>query len=49
VLADLYNASVVDWGMIMAAALLVLLPALVIFVFIQEVHGGGMGCRRREG
>ena len=35
-IADLYNASVVDWGMIMAAGLLVLAPVLAVFVFIQK-------------
>jgi len=44
-IADLYNASVVDWGMIMSAGMLVLLPVLVVFVFIQRylVTGWGSG------
>jgi len=44
-IADLYNASVVDWGMIMAAGLLVLAPVLAVFVFIQKslVAGWGAG------
>lgn len=44
-IADLYNASVVDWGMIMSAGLLVLLPVLAVFVFIQRylVTGWGSG------
>jgi multiple sugar transport system permease protein len=35
-IADLYNASVVDWGMIMAAGLLVTAPVVAVFVFIQK-------------
>lgn len=42
-IADLYNASVVDWGMIMSAGLLVLLPVLVVFVFIQRYLVAGWG------
>jgi ABC-type glycerol-3-phosphate transport system permease component len=44
-IADLYNASVVDWGMIMAAGLLVILPVLGVFMFIQRymVTGWGAG------
>jgi ABC-type glycerol-3-phosphate transport system permease component len=44
-IADLYNASVVDWGMIMTAGTLVLLPVLAVFVFIQRylVTGWGSG------
>ena len=44
-IADLYNASVVDWGMIMSAGLLVLLPVLAVFVFLQKylVEGWGTG------
>jgi multiple sugar transport system permease protein len=42
-IADLYNASVVDWGMIMAAGLLVILPVLGVFVFIQKYMVAGWG------
>jgi multiple sugar transport system permease protein len=42
-IADLYNASVVDWGMIMAAGLLVILPVLGVFVFIQRYMVAGWG------
>jgi ABC-type glycerol-3-phosphate transport system permease component len=44
-IADLYNASVVDWGMIMAAGLLVIAPVAAVFVFIQKflVVGWGSG------
>jgi ABC-type glycerol-3-phosphate transport system permease component len=42
-IADLYNASVVDWGMIMAAGLLVIAPVVVVFVFIQKYMVAGLG------
>jgi multiple sugar transport system permease protein len=42
-IADLYNASVVDWGMIMAAGLLVIVPVLAVFVFIQKYMVAGWG------
>ena len=42
-IADLYNASVVDWGMIMSAGLLVLLPVLAVFVFLQKYLVAGWG------
>ena len=42
-IADLYNASVVDWGMIMAAGLLVIAPVVVVFVFIQKYLVAGWG------
>jgi ABC-type glycerol-3-phosphate transport system permease component len=42
-IADLYNASVVDWGMIMAAGLLVIAPVLGVFLFIQRYMVAGWG------
>jgi ABC-type glycerol-3-phosphate transport system permease component len=42
-IADLYNASVVDWGMIMAAGLLVLLPVLGVFFVIEKYMVAGLG------
>ncbi len=42
-IADLYNASVVDWGMIMAAGLLVITPVLAVFVFVQKYMVAGWG------
>lgn len=42
-IADLYNASVVDWGMIMAAGLLVIAPVAGVFVFIQKYLVAGWG------
>ena len=44
-IADLYNASVVDWGMIMSAGMVVLVPVLAMFLFVQRslVAGWGAG------
>lgn len=42
-IADLYNASVVDWGMIMAAGLLVTAPVAAVFVFVQRFLVAGWG------
>jgi multiple sugar transport system permease protein len=42
-IADLYNASVVDWGMIMAAGLLVIAPVAAVFVFVQKFLVAGLG------
>jgi ABC-type glycerol-3-phosphate transport system permease component len=42
-IADLYNASVVDWGMIMSAGTLVLVPVFLVFVFIQKYLVAGWG------
>ena len=42
-IADLYNASVVDWGIIMAAGLLVIAPVAAVFVFIQKFLIAGWG------
>jgi ABC-type glycerol-3-phosphate transport system permease component len=42
-IADLYNASVVDWGMIMAAGLLVTAPVAAVFLFIQRFLVAGWG------
>jgi len=42
-IADLYNASVVDWGMIMSAGMLVLLPVLAVFVVVQRYMVAGWG------
>ena len=42
-IADLYNASVVDWGMIMSAGMLVLVPVLAVFGFLQKYLVAGWG------
>jgi ABC-type glycerol-3-phosphate transport system permease component len=48
-IADLYNASVVDWGMIMAAGLLVLSPVLAVFFIIQKYMVAGLGAGALKG
>jgi ABC-type glycerol-3-phosphate transport system permease component len=48
-IADLYNASVVDWGMIMAAGLLVLSPVLAVFFVIQKYMVAGLGAGALKG
>jgi ABC-type glycerol-3-phosphate transport system permease component len=42
-IADLYNASVVDWGLIMSAGTLVLVPVFIVFLFIQKYLVAGWG------
>jgi multiple sugar transport system permease protein len=48
-IADLYNASVVDWGMIMAAGLLILTPLLGVFFVIQKYMVAGLGAGALKG
>jgi ABC-type glycerol-3-phosphate transport system permease component len=48
-IADLYNASVVDWGMIMAAGMLVLSPVLAVFFVIQKFMVAGLGAGALKG
>jgi ABC-type glycerol-3-phosphate transport system permease component len=47
--ADLYNASVVDWGMIMAAGLLILTPVLGVFFLIEKYMVAGLGAGALKG
>ena len=44
-IADLYNATVIDWGMIMAGSMLIIIPVLVVFIHIQRylISGWGAG------
>lgn len=44
-LFDIYTSSVTDWGMITAAGVVITLPALVFFVFVQRhlIAGWGAG------
>jgi len=42
-IADLYNASVVDWGMIMSSGMLVLAPVLAVFLVIEKYLVAGWG------
>jgi len=42
---DLFNATIVDWGMIMAAGVMITLPAVLFFAGVQRylVQGWGAG------
>ncbi len=42
---DLYNATITDWGMMMAGGVVVTVPALIFFVMIQRylISGWGAG------
>lgn len=44
-IADLYNATVIDWGMIMAGSMLITVPVLIFFVLVQRhlIAGWGAG------
>lgn len=42
-LHDLYNASLQDWPLLMAAAVLINLPVLVAFLFVQKYLVAGWG------
>ena len=44
-LGDLLNRAFIDWGVIMAAAMLITVPALVVFVLTQNflIRGWGAG------
>ncbi len=42
---DLFNATIVDWGMIMAAGVMITVPTVAFFVAIQRylIQGWGAG------
>ena len=42
---DLFSAAVVDWGLVMAAGMLITIPALAFFMAVQRhlVAGWGTG------
>jgi len=42
---DLFNSSITDWGLIMAAGMMITIPALVFFVAVQRylIRGWGAG------
>ena len=48
-IADLYNATVIDWGMIMSGGMLITIPVLVFFVFIQRYLIAGWGAGAVKG
>jgi len=44
-LQDLYESTIVDWGLLMSGAVVVTIPALVFFLVVQRflIQGWGMG------
>ena len=42
-IADLYNATVIDWGMIMSGGMLITIPVLIFFILIQRYLIAGWG------
>lgn len=48
-IADLYNATVIDWGMIMSGSMLITVPVLVFFVFVQRYLIAGWGSGAMKG
>jgi len=48
-IADLYNATVIDWGMIMSGGMLITIPVLVFFIFIQRYLIAGWGAGAIKG
>ena len=36
---DLFNSSIIDWGLIMAAGMMITIPALVFFVAVLALLG----------
>jgi len=42
-IADLYNSSVIDWGMIMSSGMLVIVPVVIVFSYIQKFLVAGWG------
>jgi len=48
-IADLYNATVIDWGMIMSGGMLITVPVLIFFVFVQRYLIAGWGAGAIKG
>ena len=48
-MADLYNATVIDWGMIMAGSMLIIVPVIVVFIHIQRYLIAGWGAGAVKG
>jgi ABC-type glycerol-3-phosphate transport system permease component len=48
-IADLYNATVIDWGMIMSGGMLITVPVLIFFIFIQRYLIAGWGAGAMKG
>ena len=48
-IADLHNATVIDWGMIMSGGMLITVPVLIFFIFIQRYLIAGWGAGAMKG
>ena len=48
-IADLYNATVIDWGMIMSGGMLITVPVLIFFIFMQRYLIAGWGAGAIKG
>ena len=48
-IADLYNATVIDWGMIMSGGMLIIIPVIVVFIHIQQYLVAGWGAGAVKG
>jgi ABC-type glycerol-3-phosphate transport system permease component len=48
-IADLHNATVIDWGMIMSGSMLITVPVLIFFVFVQRYLIAGWGAGAMKG
>ncbi len=48
-IADLYNATVIDWGMIMAGGMLITVPVLIFFMYVQRYLIAGWGAGAMKG
>ncbi|MEW5912702.1 MAG: carbohydrate ABC transporter permease [Thermodesulfobacteriota bacterium] len=48
-IADLYNATVIDWGMIMSGGMLITMPVLIFFMYIQRYLIAGWGAGAIKG
>ncbi|MCY4451578.1 MAG: carbohydrate ABC transporter permease [Immundisolibacterales bacterium] len=46
---DLYNATVTDWGMMMAGGVVITIPALVFFILVQRYLIAGWGAGAVKG
>jgi ABC-type glycerol-3-phosphate transport system permease component len=46
---DLFNSTVIDWGMIMAAGVMVIIPAMVFFMTVQRYLIKGWGTAAVKG
>jgi ABC-type glycerol-3-phosphate transport system permease component len=44
-LQDMYESTIVDWGLLMSGSVVVVIPALVFFLTVQRflIQGWGMG------